>query len=159
MDTATSKIRALENANLEEIKKNANMNKDDSNSNLVSSSIKSMTEENDAKYLKLATKLRVELEKHTATHIAGARSAFQEGHKFYTDVKDRIDVLNDKVISTITVMNSRTSLEENPLEARLQTSIDAQQKLLKKQTYSSLADMETRLLDSFLIKINAPFES
>ena len=91
------------------------------------------------------TKLRVELENHTATHIAGARSALQEGHKFYTDVKDRIDVLNDKVISTITVLNSRTTLEVKPLEARLQTSIDAQQKLIKKQTDSSLADMETRI--------------
>ena len=44
-------------------------------------------------------------------------------------------------------MNSGTSLEVKPLEARLQTSIDAQQKLLKQQTDSSLANMETRLGD------------
>ena len=44
-------------------------------------------------------------------------------------------------------MNSRTSLKVKPIEARLQTSIDAQQKLLKQQTDSSLANMETRLGD------------
>ena len=155
MDTATSKIRALENANLEEIKKNANLPKDDSNSNLVSSSIKSMKEENDANHRLLEiqiseaskdrTKLRVELEKHTATHIAGARNALQEGHKSYTSVRDKIAALHDRVNSTVNDMNSRTILEVKTFEARLQTSMDAQQKLLTKQTDSSLADMETRI--------------
>ena len=116
-----------------------------------------MKEENDAnhRYLetqisaasKDRTKLRVELENHTTKHIAGARSALQEGYQSYTKVKNSVDALNEKVNSTINVMNSRTSLEVKPLEARLQTSIDAQQKLLKQQTDSSLANMETRLGD------------
>ena len=129
--------------------------KDDFSSNLVFSSIESMKEENDAnhRFLEIQisaaskdrTKLRVELEKHTATHIAGARNALQEGHKSYTSVRDKIAALHDRVNSTVNDMNSRTALEVKAFEARLQTSMDAQQKLLTKQTDSSLADMETRI--------------
>jgi hypothetical protein len=56
-------------------------------------------------------------------------------------------------------MNNRTWLEVKPLEARLQISIDAQQKRLKKQTDCSLADMETRLLDTRISLEENPFES
>ena len=95
--------------------------KDDFSSNLVFSSIESMKEENDANHRLLEiqisaaskdrTKLRVELEKHTATHIAGARNALQEGHKSYTSVRDKIAALHDRVNSTVNDMNSRTILE------------------------------------------------
>ena len=89
------------------------------------------------------TKLRVELEKHTATHIAGARNALQEGHKSYTSVRDKIAALHDRVNSTVNDMNSRTILEAKVFEARLQTSMDAQPKLLQQQIDKSLANLTT----------------
>ena len=127
--------------------------KDDFSSNLVFSSIESMKEENDAnhRFLEIQisaaskdrTKLRVELEKHTATHIAGARNALQEGHKSYTRVRDSVAAVHDRVNSTVNDMNKRNILEVKAFEARLQTSMDAQQKLLQQQIDKSLVNLAT----------------
>ena len=42
-------------------------------------------------------------------------------------------------------METRTSLEENPLESRVLTTMDAKLDLLKKHNDDSLTDMETRV--------------
>ena len=46
-------------------------------------------------------------------------------------------------------METRTSLEENPLESRVLTTMDEKLDLLKKHNDDSLTDIETRITNKF----------